>query len=99
MYFFKIHRTYRDIVAICDSDLIGKRFEEGKFQLDVKEDFFKGEEVSEEKIIEIITDMSMEDAIFNIIGKNSTNAALKAELITEEGIKEISGIPFALVLM
>ena len=98
MYFFKIHRAYRDIVAICDSNLIGKRFEEGKFQLDVKENFFKGEEVSEDRIIEIINDMSMEDATFNIIGKNSTNTALKTGLITEEGIKEISGIPFALVL-
>lgn len=99
MYFFKIHRAYRDIVAICDSNLIGKRFEEGKFQLDVKEDFFKGEEVSEEKIIEIISDMSMEDATFNIIGRSSTNTALKTGLITEQGIKEISGIPFALVLI
>jgi len=99
MYFFKIHRAYRDIVAICDSDLIGKKFEEGKFQLDVKDDFFRGEEASEEKIAEIIQDMSMEDATFNIIGKNSTDIALKTGLISKEGIKEISGIPFALVLV
>ena len=37
----KIHRAYRDVVAICDSELIGKRFEEGKFQLEIKEDFFR----------------------------------------------------------
>jgi uncharacterized protein len=99
MYFFKIHKAYRYVVAICDSDLIGKRFEEDKFQLDVKEDFFKGEEASEDKIIEVIQDMSMEDATFNIIGKNSVNVAVKIGLISEEGIKEISGIPFALVLL
>ena len=52
--FVKIHKTYRDIIAICDSELIGKTFEEGKFQLDVKESFYKGEKVSEEKAVEIM---------------------------------------------
>lgn len=98
MYFFKIHRTYRDVVAICDSNLIGQKFEEGKFQLDVKEDFFKGEEASKEKIISIMEDLAKEDSTFNIIGKNSTRVAIEIGLISEEGVKEISGIPFALVL-
>ena len=31
------------------SELIGKKFEEGKLQIDVKENFFKGEEVDEKK--------------------------------------------------
>lgn len=43
--------------------------------------------------------MSMEDATFNITGKNSINVALKIGLINQEGIKEIQGIPFALVLL
>ena len=99
MYFFKVHRAYRDVVAICDSDLIGKKFEEDKFQLDVKEDFYKGEEVSEEKIISIMSDLSKEDSTFNIVGKNSIQIALELGLITKDGTKEISGIPFALVLV
>ena len=97
--FVNVIKSYRDVVAVCDKELIGKKFEEGKFQLDVKEDFFKGEEASEEKIIEVMQDMSMEDATFNIIGENSINTALKIGLISEDGIKKISGIPFALVLM
>ena len=97
--FVKIHKTYRDVVAICDSELIGKVFYEGNFQLDVKENFFKGDEVSEEKMIEIMKKMSAEDAIFNIVGEKSVNAGLKAEIISEDGIKKIQGVPFALVLM
>ena len=92
-------KSYRDIVAICDSDLLGKKFEEGEFQLDVKESFFKGDEKSKEETIEIIKDMSKEDATFNIVGKESTKAAIEAGIITEEGVKEIQGIPFALVLL
>jgi hypothetical protein len=95
----KIHRSYRDVVAVCDSDLIGKVFEQDKFQLDIKESFFKGDEKSKEQVIEIMNNMSREDATFNIIGKESVNAALEAGIINKEGIKEISGIPFALVLL
>lgn len=97
--YVKIIKSYRDVVAICDSDLIGKRFEEGKLQLDVKENFFKGEKVTEEKAIQIMQDMTKEDATFNIIGEASTKAALKAGIISQEGIKKIHGVPFALILM
>jgi uncharacterized protein len=97
--FIKIHNTYRDVVAICDSELIGKRFEEEKFQLDVKESFFRGEEISEEQAIKLIKKMSAEDATFNIIGKESVNTSLKAGIISKEGIKKINGIPFAMVLL
>ncbi len=95
----RIIKTYRDVVVICDSELIGKKFEEGKFQLDIKESFFKGEETSEEQAIQIIKKMSKEDATFNIVGEKSVDCALKAEIITNEGIKKIQGVPFALVLL
>jgi len=97
--FVKIIKSYRVIVAVCDSELIGKKFEEGKFQLDVKESFYKGERVSEEKLIEIFEDMIREDATFNIVGEKSVSAALKSGIVNEEGIKKIHGIPFALRLL
>jgi len=95
----KIHKSYRDVVAICDSELLGKYFEEGNFQLDLKESFFGGENKSPEEIIEIIRYYSAEDATFNIVGKKSVNAAIQAGIISSDGIKKIRGIPFALVLL
>ena len=65
----KIHKTYRDVIAICDSDLVGKTFEEGDFELNAKENFYGGEEVDEKKLLEIINNMSIEDSTFNIIGQ------------------------------
>jgi len=99
MIFVNILKSYRDIVAICDKELIGKKFENEKFQLDVKENFYKGKEVNEKELIEIIKNQLMEDATFNIVGKNSVDIALKIGLIAKEGIKEIEGIPLALVLL
>ena len=95
----RIIKSYRDVVSVCDSELLGKKFEEEKFQLDVKENFFKGDEMSEERAIEIMKDMAKEDATFNIIGEQSVNTAIKAGIISKEGIRKVQGVPFAFVLV
>ena len=96
--YVKVHKSYRNVVAICDSELLGKRFEEDKFQLDVKENFYKGEKLSEKEIISEMKRMAREDATFNIVGEKSVNAAIKAEIISPDSIGEIAGIPFAMLL-
>ena len=97
--FVKIIRTYRDVVAVCDSELLGKKFEDAKFQIDVKESFYKGEEMDESKTEEIMINMSAEDATFNIVGKKAVALALKARIISKEAVKTIQGIPLVLVLV
>ena len=99
--FIKIHRpqNIRSVIAICDSEIIGKKFDEGKRQLDVRENFYKGEEVNKERLLEIIKMQSVEDASFNIVGKESIQIALEAGIINKEGVHKIKGIPFSLVLL
>lgn len=43
--------------------------------------------------------MIHEDATFNIVGKKSIELALKHGIVLKEGIKEIHGIPFAMILL
>ena len=95
----KIIKTYRDVIAVCDANLLGKKFEEGKFQLDVKESFFKGEKTYEEEAVSIMKQMSVEDSTFNIIGEKSVNAAVKEGILSKQEVNEIQGIPFALILI
>ena len=97
----KIIKSYRTIVIICDSNLIGEKLEQDKFQLDLKENFYKekSEEKSKQEVIDLMKDMAQEDATFNIVGKESVDAALEARIINKEGVKEIQGVPFALVLL
>jgi len=94
----KIHEAYRNIVAVADSNLIGKIFEEGIKQIDIRESFFKGEEADEKKVIEVLKDMDKEDAIFNIVGRKSIECGIKAGVIRKEGVIEIDGIPIGLGL-
>lgn len=97
--YIKIHKSYREVVGICDVELIGKQFEEDIFQLDIKENFFKGEDLDEEKLIETMQDLSKEDATFYIVGEKSTSAAIKAGLIKENSVKKIQNVPFSLILL
>lgn len=99
MYFVNVIKSYRDIVAICDKELLGKIFEDEKVQINVKGNFYKGKEADEEEVREIINNMIREDATFNIVGKNSVKIALEEGIISKEGIKEIQGVPVALVLL
>lgn len=95
----KIHDAYRTIVAVCDTELLGKKFEEGDKQLDLTGNFFRGEEKTEEEVAEILDDAEREDAIFNLVGKQTCEVASKIGLIDENGITYIESVPVALVLV
>jgi hypothetical protein len=95
----KIHKSYRNVVAICDTELLGKKFEQGKVQLDLTGEFFNGEDKTEDEVLEIVKNADSEDATFNIVGKQSVQLALKAGIIDKKGIKKIQKVPFALTLL
>lgn len=96
--FVKIHDSYRKVVAICDSNLIGKKFEEGIKQLDVRENFFKDEKVDSEKLKKIIEYEYSNGASFNIVGEESIKIAKEVGLVGD-AVGYVGGVPFALVLL
>ena len=95
----KVHESYRKVVALCDSDILGKKFEEGKKILDVRENFFNGEEVDFSKAVEMLKKYAKDDATFNIFGEEAVKAAMHSGLIDEGSIGNVGGVPFALVLL
>lgn len=95
----KIHKSYRNVIAICDPELLGKKFEEGNMQIDLTGEFFNGEEINESEVLKLIEDEKTEDATFNIVGEKAVKLALKTGIIEKQGIKEIKGIPIALTLL
>jgi hypothetical protein len=95
---FKIHKSYRLVVAICDKDVYGRKLVEGVKQLDLTGPFFKGDEVDEVELKERITDAAKEDATFNIVGSKSVGVAKEMGIVKDEGVMEVEGVPFALIL-
>ncbi len=97
----KIHKATRYVVAICDTELYGKKYldSDGLRQIDLTTKFFQGEEQTQEEVKNIIIDYAREDASFNIVGETSCKIALEAGLIDKDGITEIANIPTALTLL
>ena len=92
--YVKIHETEnKDIVAVCDEDLIGKKFEEKELILDVSEEFYKGEKMDEKRTLEIMKKVD----ILNIVGEKSIDLASKNDIVSKMNIIKIKGIPHAQV--
>ena len=91
MVYVKIHKS---IVAVCDEELIGKEFKEGKLSLKVSERFYKGEKKSEEEVKDII----MNATNLNIVGKKSIKIALDLGIINKDSIITIKDIPHAQII-
>lgn len=89
----KIHKSAgKEILAVADKEIIGKKFEEGELCLDVSERFYKGEEKTEEEIIKAMKNSQNT----NIVGKKSIALGIKAGIITEDAIITIEGTPHAI---
>src|SRR3989344_4118097 len=92
MILLKLHKSGNsEVVSLCDSNLIGETFEEGKLQIEVSERFYKGEELPKEKVIIILKNCSNA----NIVGEESIKLALDNNIIEKESIIKIKKIPIS----
>ena len=95
MIFVKEHiHNERQLLSLCDGNLIGKIFEEDEKVLNVSKSFYQGEPMFENDILKLIKD----NTLINIVGEESINFALKHNLIKKDGIIKIKNIPHALLL-
>ena len=85
---------FQNMVAACEKSLIGKTFKEGKITLKVTEGFYKGEEKSEDKLLELLKKAT----IANLVGK-PVDLAINHNLVDEDGVMEISGIKYAQIFV
>lgn len=94
MFFVKIHKSQTELIAICDADLLGKTFSEGRLKLKVSEHFYKGKEKSGEEVEKIMK----EESDFNLVGEKTIKLALKVGLIDQDCIITIQGVPHAQII-
>jgi len=81
----------KTVVAVCDDDLLGKKFEEGELQLDLTSDFYKGEKMDEKDIGDLLRNA---DAV-NLVGEKSVKLGLNEGIIEKDHILKIDDIPNA----
>ncbi|MFA4955846.1 MAG: DUF424 family protein [Candidatus Methanoperedens sp.] len=91
MFMKKYDTDGKVIVAVCDSDIIGKKFKEGNLVLKLEESFYKGCEASENEIKDALACAS----IANIAGKRSIACAVGNGFIDQDTVIYVDGIPHA----
>lgn len=82
------------LLAICDSDLLGKTLREGKIVFHVKDEFYNGGKVSLEEAVNMIENST----IVNLVGKNCIEKAILKGYIHPEAVLQISGVPHAQIV-
>lgn len=97
MISIKVFNSNPKVVSICDYELINKKFEDEKLQLDINENFFKGEIYNKKEAKKFIKNLMNDYATFNIVGKESIKIAIELNLIDKKNILYIKNIPVALV--
>ncbi len=83
------------LLVVTDSDIIGKKFEEGRIQLDLMQDFYKGEEMSKDDVKELLK----KSRHAHFTGKESVAIGFELELIHSERVLYVEGIPHAEVVL
>lgn len=88
----KIHEfESKTILAVCDKNLVGKEFEDGKIFFKASEKFFGHEQISEKELVELAKEA---DSI-NAFGNECTLILEKEGLISENSVILIAGIKHA----
>ena len=79
------------LVGACDDHLLGKKFKDGKFQIDVAKSFYEGELIDPKALGHFLE----EATIANLVDKVTVECAVKLGLIDPSCVMKIKGIPHA----
>jgi uncharacterized protein len=82
------------VLAICDSEVLGKTLREGKIVFHVKEEFYKGGLVTVEEAVDMIENST----IVNMVGKCCVEKAIKRGYVHPQAVLNIEGIPHAQIV-
>jgi hypothetical protein len=92
MISIKIYKRGNDLlIGACDEKLLGKKFEEGKLQIDVKREFYGGERIDPKALKKLLIDAT----IANLVGEETIRCAIEMGLIDPDCIIKIKGVPHA----
>jgi len=88
-----INHKDTSMLNICDTELLGKTLNRGSFTLKISEKYY-GEKVVEKEEAESLL---KESDNINMVGKEIISLSTDIGVGSQEGVKEIDGIPFLIV--
>ncbi len=95
MFIVAVHQDKeKSILSICDKEIIGKVFEEGKRILKLDEKFYQGDERSEEEVVSLLKSAY----ILHFTGTHCVQIGIDHGLIDKDHIITVAGVPHAEVV-
>jgi hypothetical protein len=82
------------LLAICDSEMLGKTLRQGKIVFHIKDEFYNGGKATVEEAISMIENST----IVNIVGKNCVEKAIAKGYVHPDAVLQIEGIPHAQIV-
>ena len=82
------------LVSVCDPDVMGETFENGRVSLTVDEDFYDGEEVDEQAVVDRLAKCS----VANLVGTETVGLAIEHGFVDEENVLDLEGTRHAQLL-
>lgn len=82
------------LVSVCDRDILGETFEDGVVSLTVNEEFYNGERVDEDGVIESLSRAN----VANIVGRRAVTLAIEEGFIDEANVLEVDSTLHAQLL-
>jgi len=81
------------MLSICDADLLGTTLNSDNFTLKITEKYYAEKVVEKEEA----KDLLRRSNNINMVGKEIISLSVNIGIGSQEGVKEIDGIPFLLV--
>lgn len=84
------------LIAVCDCDLMGKKFVEGHLHVEILPDFFGEETATAQDVERALAAATMA----NLVGELAVGHAIRLGYVSRENVLRIKGVPCAqMVLM
>ena len=82
------------LLAICDSEMLGKTLRQGKIVFHIKNEFYNGGKATVEEAVSMIQNST----IVNIVGKNCVEKAIAKGYVHPDAVLQIEGVPHAQIV-
>ncbi|MFW5937691.1 MAG: DUF424 domain-containing protein [Halanaeroarchaeum sp.] len=73
------------LVTACDPDVLGETFESGEVSITVSEDFYGGESLDEDAVVDSLSRAT----VANLVGREVVELAIEAGYVDEANVLEV----------
>ena len=88
-----INHKDTSMLNICDTELLGRTLNKGNFTLKISDDYYAEKIVEKEEAKDLLKSSNS----INMVGKKIISLSVDMGIGTQDGVKEIDGVPFLVV--